>query len=141
MPIITRLAAAVVVLIVLAPGAFAMDNQTKCLADIVYTEARSEPLKGQMYVASVVLNRVAKHSGVLTICQITAQPHQFAGFRFRNRILEPALYTEAVRVAEHIQRVGPVTRATFFFDPSRGTPVWAKGATSEKVGSHVFVTK
>ena len=40
-----------------------------CLALTVYHEARSEPLKGQLAVAQIVLNRVEHESYPSTVCE------------------------------------------------------------------------
>ena len=51
----------------------AADNQAHCLAQVVYFEARSESLEGQLAVAQVVLNRVATPRYPATICAVAFQ--------------------------------------------------------------------
>lgn len=50
-----------------------------CLALVIYTEARGEPILGQLLVAKVVINRSVDSS--TGICDIATQPQQFHGVR------------------------------------------------------------
>lgn len=61
----------------------APDYSPICLARTVYYEARGEPLKGQIAVAKVVLNRVAKTKGKYNVCDIVYQPHQFTWTKYK----------------------------------------------------------
>lgn len=49
-----------------------------CLALVVFWEARSEPLSGQVAVAQVVLTRVASASFPDTVCEVVYDPAQFS---------------------------------------------------------------
>ena len=57
-----------------------LDAQTKCLAQAIYFEARSEPLEGQLAVAQVVLNRVKDERYPQSVCGVV-----FQNERARNR--------------------------------------------------------
>jgi spore germination cell wall hydrolase CwlJ-like protein len=48
-------------------------KQATCLATNIYFEARGEPIKGQIAVAMVTLNRVADESFPDTICDVVYQ--------------------------------------------------------------------
>jgi spore germination cell wall hydrolase CwlJ-like protein len=48
-------------------------QEAKCLATNIYFEARGEPIKGQIAVAMVTLNRVADESFPDTICDVVYQ--------------------------------------------------------------------
>ncbi|MEO0548333.1 MAG: cell wall hydrolase [Pseudomonadota bacterium] len=50
-----------------------MVRQTKCLAEAVYYEARSESSAGQLGVAEVIMNRVKDHRYPNTICDVVYQ--------------------------------------------------------------------
>lgn len=54
------------------------DAERACLATAVYFEAKGEPLKGQLGVAHVILNRM--HSGRFahSVCGVVKQPGQFS---------------------------------------------------------------
>jgi spore germination cell wall hydrolase CwlJ-like protein len=45
-------------------------RQVRCLAQNIYFEARGEPLRGQLGVAHVVMNRVEDHRFPATICGV-----------------------------------------------------------------------
>lgn len=49
-----------------------------CLSLIVFWEARSEPLAGQVAVAQVVLARVLSPSFAGTVCEVMIEPAQFS---------------------------------------------------------------
>lgn len=52
---------------------------TFCLALVIYTEARGEPVDGQLMVAEVVLNRVAREEYPDTVCDVAFDYKQFSG--------------------------------------------------------------
>ena len=114
-------------------------QQTKCLTDIIYHEARGEPAQGQRYVADVVLNRVANSKHPTTICKIASARGQFAGYQHRAHAHEPPAYSRAAALAVQAQQSRPTTSAMFFYDPAGGRPAWARGQPSLRVGRHVFV--
>ena len=79
----------------------------KCLADAVYFEARGEPIRGQMAVAQVVINRVFSGYYPHNICGVV---YQNAHRRFRcqftfacdglpERVNEPAAWERAKQIA------------------------------------------
>ena len=50
-------------------------KELQCLATNVYKEARGEPMRGQIAVARVTLNRAIYPK---TICGVVYEPHQFS---------------------------------------------------------------
>jgi N-acetylmuramoyl-L-alanine amidase len=48
-------------------------KQADCLATNIYFEARGEPIKGQIAIAMVTLNRVADEAFPNTICEVVHQ--------------------------------------------------------------------
>src|SRR5688572_9945937 len=48
-------------------------DEWRCLAEAIYFESRGEPLKGQVAVAEVVLNRVDDRKFPRTVCGVTNQ--------------------------------------------------------------------
>ncbi|HWN49160.1 MAG TPA: cell wall hydrolase [Xanthobacteraceae bacterium] len=82
-------------------------KQEKCLADAIYFEARGEPLRGQMAVAQVVVNRVFSGYYPHTICGVVyqnAHRHLACQFTFAcdgipDRINEPAAWERAKHIA------------------------------------------
>jgi spore germination cell wall hydrolase CwlJ-like protein len=79
----------------------------KCLANAVYFEARGEPLRGQMAVAQVVINRVFSGYYPGNVCGVVYQnAHRrlrcqftFACDGIRERINEPDAWERAKRIA------------------------------------------
>lgn len=81
-------------------------RQEKCLADAVYFEARGEPVRGQMAVAQVVLNRVFSGYYPGNVCDVVYQHtrHRRCQFSFTcdgipDRVSEPEAWQRATRIA------------------------------------------
>lgn len=55
-----------------------LKTEIGCLAANLYFEARGEPLKGQLAVAKVTLNRVKSKQYPDSICAVVFQKHQFS---------------------------------------------------------------
>ena len=81
----------------------------KCLADAVYFEARGEPVRGQMAVAQVVMNRVFSGRYPNNVCGVVyqnANRHLACQFTFAcegknlSRIDEPEMWAQAKRIAK-----------------------------------------
>jgi hypothetical protein len=81
----------------------------KCVADAVYFEARGEPLRGQMAVAQVVMNRVFSGRYPNDVCGVVYQNagrHLACQFTFAcegkdlSRIDEPDMWEQAKRIAK-----------------------------------------
>ena len=91
---------------------------TFCLALVVYTEARGEPLDGQLLVAEVVLNRVQMEQYPDDVCTVAFQQYQFSGLKdtpdLETILVDPAWQT-SIEVAvealaqrsEHTALQGP----------------------------------
>ena len=54
--------------------------QIKCIAKVIYHEARGEPVIGQIAVGHVVMNRVESSDFPNTPCKVVNQPRQFTDF-------------------------------------------------------------
>jgi spore germination cell wall hydrolase CwlJ-like protein len=120
------------------------EEQEACLAKAVYFEARSEPLKGQLAVADVVLNRAASGKYPTTICEVVTQKAQFS-FIQDGRFPEPnkasAAWRKAVAVARLAQKelAEAVPSDVLWYHADYVAPVWRHGlAKSEKIGVHIF---
>jgi hypothetical protein len=84
-------------------------KEEKCLADAVYFEARGEPLRGQMAVAQVVMNRVFSGYYPNNVCGVVyqnANRHLACQFTFAcegkdlSRIDELDMWEQAKRIAK-----------------------------------------
>jgi len=83
------------------------EKQEKCLANAVYFEARGEPVRGQIAVAQVVLNRVFSPFYPKTVCGVVyqnANRHLACQFTFAcdgvpDVVTEPDAWARAKRIA------------------------------------------
>ena len=83
------------------------EKQEKCLANAVYFEARGEPVRGQIAVAQVVLNRVFSPFYPKTVCGVVyqnAHRHLACQFTFAcdgvpDVVTEPDAWLRAKRIA------------------------------------------
>jgi spore germination cell wall hydrolase CwlJ-like protein len=56
----------------------ASQKDIHCLAQNIYHEARSEPIKGQIAVAQVTINRVKAANFKKSVCEVVFAPSQFS---------------------------------------------------------------
>lgn len=85
----------------------ARTRHEKCLADAIYFEARGEPVRGQIAVAQVVMNRVFSGYYPNTVCGVVyqnASRHLACQFTFAcdgipDRVNEPAAWERAKHIA------------------------------------------
>ncbi len=90
----------------LPPEVFS-EREQKCLAEAIYFEAATEPLKGRAAVAQVVLNRVRNPTYPSTICGVVYQNENwrnrcqfsFACDNIRDRITSKSHYKMAREIA------------------------------------------
>lgn len=113
-----------------------------CLALVVYTEARGEPLDGQLLVAEVVLNRVQSEAYPDTVCSVAFEPHQFSGLNVAPDLeavfVDPAWQTSVDIAVEALQDASFGSGATHFHN-NKKTPHWARKMTLlGKYGGHTF---
>jgi spore germination cell wall hydrolase CwlJ-like protein len=85
----------------------AREKSEKCLANAVYFEARGEPVRGQIAVAQVVMNRVFSPFYPKTVCEVVyqnANRHNACQFTFAcdgipDIVTEPEAWARAKRIA------------------------------------------
>jgi len=120
-------------------------HQTHCLTEAVYYEARDEPIRGQVAVAWVVLNRVTDNG--TTACAEIRKPFQFS---YRNTNIQnkdknrQAIAWDAISVVVEGVLAGrvadPTKGARCFYNPSLASPGWsASWMPKQRIGSHLFV--
>jgi spore germination cell wall hydrolase CwlJ-like protein len=119
-------------------------GEQDCLAKAVYFEARSEPLKGQLAVADVVLNRAASGKYPKGVCEVITQKAQFS-FIEDGQFPEPNKASKAWRKAVAVARLAQnelaeaVPEEVLWYHADYVSPVWRHGlAKSEKIGVHIF---
>ena len=122
----------------------------KCLAEAIYFEARGEPVRGQMAVAQVVLNRAFSGKYPNTVCGVVYQnAHRhlacqftFACDRIRDVIREPDMWERAKTIASEmldgklwLPEVGKATHYHAYWV----RPGWVREMNKmHKLGVHTF---
>jgi spore germination cell wall hydrolase CwlJ-like protein len=121
------------------------DQQQDCLASAVYFEARGEPLKGQLAVADVVLNRTASPKYPDSICEVVEQPWQFSFVNATGRIPEANRSSQSWRNAVAIARIAMADTAeavkgdVLWYHADYVSPSWGRRlARQDKIGLHIF---
>jgi spore germination cell wall hydrolase CwlJ-like protein len=134
---------------VVKEAALAVQRETRCLTDVIYHEARSEPEAGQIAVAEVVLNRVSSGHYADTICGVVYQgAERITGCQFSftcdgsmNLPIETAAWTRAERVAHDVilgHKRNIVGTATHYH-AEYVDPYWAAAyGRSVHIGKHIF---
>jgi len=113
----------------LAPLNHHTHEDVKCLARVLYSEARGESQRGKLLVAEVVVNRVKDPRWPNTVCGVTQQKHQFVGKRYNKELLALSLNILNGRV--ELPRTGAV-----YFNP--GSKVVKTTKLVAKEGGHRF---
>jgi len=122
----------------------------RCLADAIYFEARGEPVRGQIAVAQVVLNRVFSGKYPNTVCGVVYQnAHRrlacqftFACDGIRDVVREPDAMERAKKIAAQtldgklwLPEVGKATHYHAYWV----RPGWVREMTKlHKLGVHTF---
>ena len=125
-------------------------RQKTCMANAIYFEARSEPIKGQIAVAQVVMNRVKNPTYPNTICGVVYQnkhkrnacQFSFACDGIRDRIRSKKAWDTAVKLANQVinqevwlKNVGSSTH----YHATYVRPKWARTMKRRgKIGLHIF---
>jgi hypothetical protein len=119
-----------------------MSKDMSCLADAIYFEARGEPLKGQLAVGRVIINRAESGRFPSSYCGVVYQPGQFS-FVHGGHIPQIDESAPAWRTAKAIARIAheglwdnPVKGALFFHAASV-SPGWGLTRVAQ-VSHHVF---
>lgn len=130
-------------------GSQRAQNETNCLAEAIYFEARGESLEGQAAVAEVVLNRVESKYWPNTVCGVVKQgAERSTGCQFSytcdgipERINSQKAWSQAEQLAAFMMRGGPrrITGRATHYHADYVAPPWAR--TMERtavVGRHIF---
>ena len=128
----------------------AKPSEVKCLALNIYWEARSEPVKGQLAVAHVAMNRVRSRAYPNTLCKVIYQGdrHTPGACQFSwwcdGRSDQPTEYwawqtsmANARRVIEG-RSLDP-TGGALFYHLNTISPYWsAVKRRTARIGSHIY---
>ncbi len=126
------------------------EKAEKCLANAVYFEARGEPVRGQIAVAQVVMNRVFSGYYPDNVCGVVYQnanrrnrcQFSFACDRHPDRVREPEAYDRAEEIAREtldgklwLADVGKATHYHAYWV----RPRWVREMSKlYKIGVHTF---
>jgi spore germination cell wall hydrolase CwlJ-like protein len=130
-------------------------SELMCLALTVYMEARQEPVRGQLAVAQVVLNRVRDERYPDTVCAVVEQgsppgdalPRRAdCQFSWRcdgkpDKPYEPVAWYRALRVAQYALAGArlPELEGVLHYHADYVAPRWAARLQHViHIGSHVF---
>lgn len=114
------------------------NSEIRCLAEMVYHEARGESTAGQEAVAEVIINRAEHPSYPSNLCSVVRQKGQFSPHK---AIREKAAFRKATDVAERVasgEAADKTSGATHFHTPGV-SPSWSrKFERTRQIGSHIF---
>ena len=125
------------------------DKQMSCLAEALYFEARGEPIKGQLAVGEVILNRVEDARYPSSICRVV---NQGTGRRFAcqftytcdgklETVHERKPYEIALKIAKILLTTHDrkLTRGSTHYHSNYVDPKWSKKFERvAKFGRHIF---
>jgi spore germination cell wall hydrolase CwlJ-like protein len=122
----------------------------KCLSEAVYFEARGEPVRGQIAVAQVVVNRTFSGYYPATVCGVVYQnSHRYLACQFtfacdgvRDVVTEPEQWDRAKKIAKEMLDgrlwLPEVNRSTHYH-ATYVRPYWVREMKKMyKTGLHVF---
>lgn len=115
-----------------------------CIALAVYMEAKGESLVGQISVAKVIQNRMARESA--TACEVISKKNQFPWFdnltqTKKKKILKSDSYTKALTLAKRVtyKTIEDPTKGALYFFGHKEKPSCAKTCIlTLREGGHRF---
>lgn len=130
-----------------------------CMALNIYHEARSEPVKGQIAVAQVTLNRVNHKHYPNSVCEVVTQRKQFSwtigklkpvkkqgkviGYRLKPNAIpkEDKAWQRSVSVARYVMsgKSRDLSNGAIFYHTKQVNPYWNRDKQLvTQLGNHVF---
>jgi spore germination cell wall hydrolase CwlJ-like protein len=143
--------------LLLSSNAFAFDDlssyeqkQISCLAENIFFESGAEPVKGQLAVGMVTMNRTKSGMFPDSVCGVVKQ--KVKGFCQFSWVCNPAkriskfkqtdTYKNALQIATHIylehEDMPDVTKGALYFHASTVQPGWTNLKKTMRIGNHVF---
>lgn len=126
-------------------SATTINNQIRCLATNAYYEANGQPLKGQIAVMNVVMNRSRDPKYPSTPCGVIYQRSkgtcQFSWVCSRKKSISHNDMIGLTNLATQVynNKIGDVTDGAKHFHARGIRPPWAKSTRiTTTIGSHIF---
>ena len=127
-------------------------RERRCLATAIYFEARGEPVRGQLAVAQVIMNRVRSPKFPDTVCGVVFQGQFKKGCQFSftcdgktDNPDDDEEWTLAQQLAEQVttdQVWLPEVDYSTFYHANYVRPRWARSMNKiDKIGAHIFYKK
>ncbi|MGH6736410.1 MAG: cell wall hydrolase [Methyloceanibacter sp.] len=128
------------------------ERERRCLATAIYFEARGEPVRGQIAVGQVILNRVRSPLFPETICGVVYQGQMHPGCQFSftcdgktdnpsNKVQWALAQDLAKQIMSGEQWLPEVGYSTFYH-ANYVSPYWVRGMNKiDKIGRHIFYKK
>jgi len=128
------------------------ERERRCLSTAIYFEARGEPVRGQIAVAQVILNRVRSPQFPETICGVVYQGQMQKGCQFsfacdghtdmpRNND-QWALAQDIAKQASSGQVWLPEVGYSTYYHANYVRPGWVNNMSKiDKIGNHIFYKK
>ena len=128
------------------------ERERRCLATAIYFEARGEPVRGQVAVAQVVLNRVRSPLFPETICGVVYQGQMQKGCQFSFTCdghtdipRDKQQWSLAQDIAKQIMAGElwlPEVGYSTYYHANYVSPGWANSMSKiDKIGRHIFYKK
>lgn len=128
------------------------ERERHCLATAIYFEARGEPLKGQIAVSQVILNRVRSPKFPQTICGVVYQGQYRKGCQFSftcdgqsDTPRDKALWARAQELSKSFmagEHWLPEVGYSTFYHADYVRPRWSYRMNKiDKIGRHIFYKK
>ena len=122
-----------------------LQQEVYCLAQNIYFESRGEPLKGQLAVAMVTINRAKHEDYPSTICGVVNQGCQFSWVcdgKSDNLPINSTAGKQAMNLAKQVisnRDLVDVTKGALFFHARYSNPSWSnKMEKTIAIGNHIF---
>jgi spore germination cell wall hydrolase CwlJ-like protein len=122
-------------------------KEIDCLANNIYFEARGEPIKGQMAIGVVTINRVKDSRYPDDLCEVVKQPAQFSWYKPGKAIKHSGtvVYDRIRELAIHIYdkyytlgKEDDVVHGATHFHTVSINPRWRNKTKISRIGHHVF---
>lgn len=122
-----------------------LESETHCLAQVIYFEARGEPIYGQIAVAQVTINRRNSNLFPNSICRVISQTSpvcQYSWYCDGKSDYLPnnteARLAYALAKGLLTSRVKDITQGALFFHANSINPGWSNLEKTIEIGAHVF---